>query len=188
MQTILGQGGSQAWHLDVDRARRSEYLICVQNRRHPEFREPGAAHRSAFLLGRISDVVPAPKRPDRWFIIISEFAKLEIPEFWKQRYPVRYTMLEDLGIDPRNLPPFRPVLPPAAAEGFREASSALVLAPRPRQPASLAGGASIEANTRTTSGRENWDRFDAVLAQIDRTPDLPAPFDPLDWDEHGWPR
>jgi hypothetical protein len=188
VQTILSQGGSQAWHLDADRARRSEYLVCVQNRRHAEFREPGAAHRAAFLLGRISDVVPSPKRPDRWFIVISEFMELAIPDAWNQRYPVQYTMLEDLGIDPGNLPPFRPVLPPAAAKGFGEPSSALVVAPRHRQPASLAGGAWIEVDTRRTPGRESWDRFDAVLAQIDRIPDLPAPFDPQDWDEHGLPR
>ena len=119
---------------------------------------------------------------------VSEFTKLEIPEAWNQRYPVRYTMLEDLGIDPGNLPPFRPVLRPAAAKGFGEVSSALVVAPRHGQPASLAGGASIEVDTRRTSGREIWDRFDAVLAQIDRIPDLPAPLDPLDWDEHGLPR
>jgi hypothetical protein len=31
-------------------------------------------------------------------------------------------------------------------------------------------------------------RMDAILAQIDRIPDLPEPFDPLDWDEPGLPR
>ncbi len=31
-------------------------------------------------------------------------------------------------------------------------------------------------------------RMDAILAQIDRIPDLPEPFDPLDWDEFGLPR
>jgi hypothetical protein len=31
-------------------------------------------------------------------------------------------------------------------------------------------------------------RMDAILAQIDRIPDLPEPFDPLDWDESGLPR
>jgi antitoxin VapB len=33
-----------------------------------------------------------------------------------------------------------------------------------------------------------WARFDDVLAQIDRIPDLPDGFDPLEWDEHGLPR
>jgi hypothetical protein len=30
--------------------------------------------------------------------------------------------------------------------------------------------------------------MDAILAQIDRIPDLPEPVDPLDWDESGLPR
>ena len=33
-----------------------------------------------------------------------------------------------------------------------------------------------------------WDRLDALLAQMDRVPDLSATFDPLEWDEHGLPR
>jgi antitoxin VapB len=33
-----------------------------------------------------------------------------------------------------------------------------------------------------------WTRLRAILAQIDRVPDLPAPVDPFDWDEHGQPR
>jgi len=31
-------------------------------------------------------------------------------------------------------------------------------------------------------------RIDALLAQMDRIPDLPVPFDPLEWDERGLPR
>ena len=33
-----------------------------------------------------------------------------------------------------------------------------------------------------------WREFDALLAQLDRIPDLPTAFDPLEWDEHGLPR
>jgi antitoxin VapB len=33
-----------------------------------------------------------------------------------------------------------------------------------------------------------WQRFDAILSQIDRIPDQSADFDPLEWDEHGLPR
>jgi antitoxin VapB len=33
-----------------------------------------------------------------------------------------------------------------------------------------------------------WEEFDAILAQIDRIPDLPNAFDPLEWDEQGLPR
>ncbi len=37
-------------------------------------------------------------------------------------------------------------------------------------------------------GQDPWDRLDAILGQIDRIPDLPEPFDPLDWDQRGLPR
>jgi len=33
-----------------------------------------------------------------------------------------------------------------------------------------------------------WARLRAILAQIDRIPDLPSQVDPFDWDEHGLPR
>ena len=33
-----------------------------------------------------------------------------------------------------------------------------------------------------------WRRLDAILAQLDRVPDLPVPVDPLEWDAHGLPR
>ena len=31
-------------------------------------------------------------------------------------------------------------------------------------------------------------RFDAILAQLDRIPDRPDAFDPLEWDEFGLPK
>lgn len=31
-------------------------------------------------------------------------------------------------------------------------------------------------------------RLDAILAQMDRIPDLAEPFDPLEWDQDGLPR
>jgi antitoxin VapB len=33
-----------------------------------------------------------------------------------------------------------------------------------------------------------WKRFDALLEQIDRIPDVEHPIDPLEWDEQGLPR
>jgi antitoxin VapB len=34
---------------------------------------------------------------------------------------------------------------------------------------------------------EAWHRLEAILAQIDKMPDRPEPYDPLEWDEHGLP-
>jgi antitoxin VapB len=33
-----------------------------------------------------------------------------------------------------------------------------------------------------------WDRFDAILDQLDRIPEAPTPAEPLAWDEFGLPR
>ena len=33
-----------------------------------------------------------------------------------------------------------------------------------------------------------WQRLETLLAQLDRIPDSPQPFAPLEWDEHGLPR
>jgi hypothetical protein len=178
IQWILNDGGSQAWRLDVDRARRSEFLVCTQNCHNKDgFGHPMAQHRAAFLIGRISDVVASQERPDRWLIEISEYTECNIPNTWGKfghmRYPVWYTTLEELGIDADNLPPFRPMGPRRYPGRFSEAAAAPVLAPRQLQP---------------NADEHGRDRFDAILAQIDRIPDLPAPFDPLDWDEHGLPQ
>ena len=43
-------------------------------------------------------------------------------------------------------------------------------------------------HARPGGGQDPWDRLDAILSQIDRIPDLPEPFDPLDWDQRGLPR
>ena len=63
------------------------------------------------MIGRVAGIVPSPDNLKRWLIQIQDYAILEIPEVWpKLRYPVWYTTLEDLGIDPDGLT-FRP-LPP----------------------------------------------------------------------------
>jgi hypothetical protein len=48
------------------------------------------AHRSAFLVGKISDVVPAPKRPERFLIQFSDYALITVPDVWMKgdRNPV----------------------------------------------------------------------------------------------------
>ncbi|WP_375767203.1 hypothetical protein NR798_36800 [Archangium gephyra] len=100
---ILEQGGSQAWVLDRNRARGYEYLICAQNT-HTTWGDATEPHGSAFLVGRISDLVPAPDDQERWLIRISEYARVNIPNAWQGwRNPVRYTTLEDLGLDPSKL-------------------------------------------------------------------------------------
>ncbi len=133
---ILREGGSQAWALDANRARKATYLVCVQNQHNPDrdFSDASEAHGAAFLVGKISDVIPSPEDPDcgRWQICIDEYSTVGVPDAWKGwRNPVRYTSLKELGIDPSKLT-FHSVkdiqpdlLPPNEAETAAPAKKAL---------------------------------------------------------------
>lgn len=190
---ILQDGGSRDWRLDPDRAGKAEFLVCTQNRHNASFGAPIAPHGAAFLIGRVSGVVPSPEEPGRWLIKFSEYTipREPIPNIWgklgRQRYPVCYTTLEDLGIDLNTLPPFRPADAPAHPPGLADFAGAALLAPPPtaasqqrRRHQGDTGMTAIQADPAQ--------RLDAILAQLDRIPDLPAPIDPLEWDEHGLPR
>jgi hypothetical protein len=107
-ERIVEEGGSQAWVLNPANAKQRKWLVCTQNRHNPdhEFSDATEPHGSAFLVGKISDVVPSrePGSQGRWMIAISEFASINIPGVWNHwRNPFRYTTLEELGIDPDDL-------------------------------------------------------------------------------------
>ncbi len=106
VERILEEGGTSSWRLDRNHARQCLYAVCTRNA-HADWVEGPEAHHSAFLVGKIRDVVPSrssryhsdvPK--NRYLIQFSEFARVEFPGFWKgDRNPVKYTSVEDLGID-----------------------------------------------------------------------------------------
>ena len=172
LDEILQARGSRDWRLDPARARHAEYLVCTQNQHNPDFRRPRAPHGAAFLIARIADIVPSRDRADRWDIMIGEYVVPEppIPAIWGSsgplRYPIHYTTLEDLGMDPASLPPFQPIEPRPV--GLAEAQASIAI-PRATPDQGLA-------------------RLDAILAQFDRIPDATAPLDPLPWDAHGLPQ
>ena len=100
-ERILGEGGTSGWRLDPAHARRCTYVVCTRNAgsARTEGREP---HHSAFLIGKVSDVVALDGvgLPGRYRIEFSEYALVDLPDVWKgDRNPVRYARLEDLGID-----------------------------------------------------------------------------------------
>lgn len=100
---ILREGGCQAWALDANRARKCGYLVCVQNQHNPDrdFSDASEAHGAVFMVGKISDVIPAPEDPGggRWQICVSEYSTHTVMNAWKGwRNPVRYTTLEEMGI------------------------------------------------------------------------------------------
>jgi hypothetical protein len=233
LQWILDDGGSRDWRLDADRARHSVFLVCTQNRNNAGFGAPTAAHGHAFLIGRISGIVPSPDRPDRWLIKISEYIACDIPNIWGKhghlRYPVWYTTLEELGIDLDALPPFERLPSRGRASGMSDVASPPLMPPKEwptmewppnegppkewpvQEWAATRAGTHPEMRPGTRAGTrpsrppaaaatqspghhpaptdpDAWARLDAILAQLDRVPDLPGPADPLDWDEHGLPR
>jgi len=99
---IVREGGSQAWVLNPARAKQCKWLVCTQNRHHPdhEFSDATEAHGSAFLLGKIAAVIQARGEVGRWMIAIDEYVRIDRPGVWDRgRNPVRYTSLRELGIN-----------------------------------------------------------------------------------------
>jgi hypothetical protein len=112
---ILAIGGSASWVVAEKQARRREFLVCVRNAREVDFpdHEP---HGTAFLVGRINGLIPHgydKKGMPRWIVKLSEYALADYPEAWGEwRNPVKYTTLEELGIDLKQLK-FKPMPEPA---------------------------------------------------------------------------
>lgn len=87
--TILDAGGTQSWALDRGRAARCDYVVICRNAntRAAEGPEP---HGTAFLVGKVKDVVPSTDTQGRWLIQISEYAVVNVPDQWSGRNPVAY--------------------------------------------------------------------------------------------------
>jgi hypothetical protein len=106
IKRILSEGGSAAWRLDRNHARRCPYVVCTRNA-HAEWGDGTEEHQSAFLIGKIRDVVPCRPTPEnyeseknRFLIQFSQYARIDVPHYWKgDRNPIKYTSLDDLGID-----------------------------------------------------------------------------------------
>ena len=115
---IIAEGGTSAWRLDRNRARLCEFAVCSRNA-HAGWGTPNKAgwiegtepHHTAFLIGKIRDVVPCEPTSDnaksseqRYLIQFSEYATVDIPNVWRgDRNPVKYMSLDELRIDPSTL-------------------------------------------------------------------------------------
>jgi hypothetical protein len=106
VEQILAEGGTSAWRLNPDHARTRTYCVCTRNS-FARWSKAGHAepHRAAFLVGKISDVVPALNRDGRYLIAFSEYALVKVEDVWVtgDRNPVKYVHFEDLKIDPATL-------------------------------------------------------------------------------------
>lgn len=100
VERILKEGGTSSWRLDRNNARQCEFAVCTRNA-HADWVEGPEDHHSAFLVGRITDVVPCPNHENRYLVQFSEYALMDVPEIWKgDRNPLKYAVsLESLGID-----------------------------------------------------------------------------------------
>jgi len=107
IEKVLAEGGSQAWVLDAKRARTCQYVICVQNRGFADdWGNVSAPHHTAFLVGRLKDVVRSKEQDseNRWVLVFSEYAEVDVPDAWPgNRNPVLYTTLGQFGIDVNQL-------------------------------------------------------------------------------------
>ncbi|CAN5912340.1 hypothetical protein BH23PLA1_BH23PLA1_42670 [soil metagenome] len=99
---IIEAGGSGSWVLNPENAKRQRYLVCCRNPHGAEFDAPEPA-RAAFLVGVIGELVPVGETAwgqHRYRIGITECCRVLVPDVWRNwRNPVRYTSLEELGID-----------------------------------------------------------------------------------------
>lgn len=108
IEKILEEGGSQAWVLDAKRARQCEYVLCVQNRGFTDdWGSATAPHHSAFMVGRLKEVVPSALEDceKRWMLVFLEYAEIDLPNSWPgHRNPVFYGSLRDLlNLEPSEL-------------------------------------------------------------------------------------
>ena len=99
--TLLKFNGSQSWKLDSRRVSKCKYVICVNNAKHPLSQNENN-HRFAFLVGKIKEVSKALETnlADRWIIEFSEYAEVQIPNFWKGlRNPINYIDTSKININ-----------------------------------------------------------------------------------------
>ncbi len=104
-ESILAHGGTSSWVLNRANARAFHWVVCTRNANDKSAEGP-EPHGSAFLVARIAEIVPSPEPgfEDRWLIRFSEYADVAVLDAWKGwRNPVKYTTLEELGIDPSTL-------------------------------------------------------------------------------------
>lgn len=98
IDTILEVGGTQSWTLDRARAKGCKYSVVCRNAHHANV-EGTEDHGSAFMVGKVSDVVPSTETEGRWLILFSEYAVVNVGDQWHGRNPVRFWTTGDYGAD-----------------------------------------------------------------------------------------
>ena len=106
IETMLAEGGSQAWTIDANRVKDCEYVVCIQNHKQGYFdpKQLSAPHHTAFLVGKLAGTAtPDPGNDDkgtRKKLVFSEYAEIDLADKWPgYRNPVFYGDLEEFGIN-----------------------------------------------------------------------------------------
>jgi len=90
--------GSTSWYLNPERAKNCDYVICVRNK--SRLSTDDIDHKTAFLVGKVSNVVQSlnlPRDEHRYMIEFREYAEILIPDVWKKwRSPVIYQNTQEL--------------------------------------------------------------------------------------------
>jgi hypothetical protein len=142
LHRLLKEGGSQAWKLNPERAKKFSYVVCAQNREDGDWGQPTHEQGEGFLIAKIRDVVPSPEgREGRYIVLFDEYAELDkkgMAYMW--RNPVRYIDLDDYKIDPNKLtfqkmPPYGGASPLQQKE---EPPPAAPISPRGVEPMDIA--------------------------------------------------
>lgn len=102
---IVGDGGTQSWHISPRRARRCVYVVCVRHQQGPYKAEGNEPHKHAFLVGKVSGVVPSSETSDRFRVEMSEYAIVNGPHIeLNSASPIQYfTSLNSIGIEEESL-------------------------------------------------------------------------------------
>ena len=158
IEHICADGGTQSWRMHQSHFGTFDYVICARNRRREDVEGP-EEHGSAFLIGKVRDIVPSTEHNDpdkpRFLIRMTEAAIIrDKPGFWQWgRWPTHYDSLDALGIDPSDYD-FKP-LPELLAE-IRQTSDGLDASAAPALPLSASG--------RRRSWKESIDHAKTSLA------------------------
>ena len=127
-KTCLDAGGTQSWVLDRAHTKRCRYAVLCQNA-GTDWGDGTEAHGTAFMVGRIKDVVPSTETEGRWLVTFDQYAPISVPNVWRGwRNPVRYTTFQELGVDLEGVR-FEPMPPGAEPPGAAEAPAAAAAKP-----------------------------------------------------------
>jgi hypothetical protein len=101
---MLAEGGTGNWAGNGERLKHAKWVVATRNG-NSGWTQGDEAHGSAFLVGRVSGVKPAPApEQERFVITFDRYAEVSIPNAWtNNRNPIAYTNLGQLNIDPEKL-------------------------------------------------------------------------------------